>query len=101
MRMYISGPITGVKDYWKGFNEAADQLTDLGYDVVNPAMMADVVTGLSHKEIMDVDFLLLNMCDALVQLPGWENSFGCNQEYGYAKAMDMSIFALDDFSQGI
>ena len=37
MRVYISGPITGVEDYMVKFADAEKKLTGSGYTVVNTA----------------------------------------------------------------
>ena len=40
---------------------------------------------------MKFDIFLLNMCDAIYMLKGWEKSRGANREYGYALASDKII----------
>ena len=37
MKIYLSGPITGTKDYMKRFAEAEQRLTERGHSVINPA----------------------------------------------------------------
>lgn len=97
MRLYISGPITGVKNYKRIFQGAKDALTAKGYDVVNPAELTDVIgDSFSYDEILVIDLVLLSRCDAMVQLPGWEESRGANIEYGYALAADKIIIKLED-----
>lgn len=97
MRLYISGPITGVKNYKRIFQGAKDALTAKGYDVVNPAELTEVIgDSFTYDEILAIDLDLLARCDAVVQLPGWENSRGANVEYGYALAADKIIIKLED-----
>lgn len=96
-RLYISGPITGVKNYKRIFQGAKDALTAKGYDVVNPAELTEVIgDSFTYDEILAIDLDLLARCDAVVQLPGWENSRGANIEYGYALAADKIIIKLED-----
>lgn len=96
-RLYISGPITGVKNYKRIFQGAKDALTVKGYDVVNPAELTEVIgDSFTYDEILAIDLDLLARCDAVVQLPGWENSRGANVEYGYALAADKIIIKLED-----
>ena len=45
---------------------------------------------------MKIDLDLLERCDVLVQLPGWEKSRGSNIEYGYALGSDKTILKLED-----
>ena len=40
------------------------------------------------------------MCDALIQLEGWEESRGANIEYGYALAADKLIISLEAMLEG-
>lgn len=97
MRLYISGPITGIENYRRIFQGAKDALTAKGYDVVNPAELTEVIgDSFTYDEILAIDLDLLARCDAVVQLPGWENSRGANVEYGYALAADKIIIKLED-----
>ncbi len=100
-RLYISGPITGTLNYKKIFQGAKDALLAKGYDVVNPAELTEVIGGsFTYDEIMSIDLDLLNRCDALVQLPGWERSRGANIEYGYAMGAGKPILSFDTLMEG-
>ena len=38
MRLYLAGPMSGIKDFnFPAFNEAAEHLRKLGYEVFNPS----------------------------------------------------------------
>lgn len=100
-RLYISGPITGVKNYKRIFQGAKDAMQAMGYDVVNPAELIEVIgTSFSYDEILSIDLDLLHRCNILVQLPGWEESRGANIEYGYALAADKIILPLEKLLEG-
>lgn len=101
MRLYISGPITGDKNYRRKFRGAADELTARGYEVINPAELTGVIgKSFTYKEIIALDLDLLAKCDALIQLPRWEKSRGANIEYGFALASDKLVISLEDLLEG-
>lgn len=89
MRIYLSGPITGVKDYRRNFREAAGSVASRGHTVFNPA---DLFGGMTLKEIMRWDLLCLTDCDAVCMLPGWSNSGGAKIEHDLAVYLGMEIY---------
>ena len=94
---YLSGPITGHKNYRRQFAEAAAALKELGYNVINPAAIDDAipVECMSYEDIMKLDLELLASADYLVQLPGWERSIGANRELGFALGADKIVVSLE------
>ena len=97
---YLSGPITGHKDYRRQFAKAAAALKEMGYNVINPAAIDDAipVECMSYEEIMRIDLELLSTADYLVQLPGWERSIGAlraRRELGFALGPDKIIVSLE------
>lgn len=102
MRVYISGGITGISDYLKTFKEAETVLSLLGYDVINPATCnLALAERLSYDEIMEICYLEVKMCDAVVLLPGWERSRGANLEKNYAEESGIDVYEYEDFVFGI
>ena len=95
MKVYISGPMEGVKEYLENFQVAEEVLLKLGHDAVNPARLDKAVKGrgLSREDYLELDLVLLEWCDAIVMLDGWQQSCGCNREYGYAAAAGKIIIA--------
>lgn len=97
MKVYISGPMEGVKDYLENFREAEENLLKLGHVVVNPARLDKVVKGygIIREDYLELDLALLKWCDAIVMLDGWQQSRGCNREYGYAIGAKKKIIAYN------
>lgn len=95
MKVYISGPMDGMKDYLENFREAEEVLLKLGYVAVNPARLDKAVKGigLSREDYLELDLELLEWCDTIVMLDGWQQSRGCNREYGYAVGTKKKIIA--------
>ena len=86
MKIYISGPITGIKGYMEKFKAAEHKLTEMGYTVINPARVnAQLPEGLEHREYMLTSIAMLEMCDVIFLMEGWEKSKGCLIEFEYAR----------------
>ena len=94
---YLSGPITGHKNYRRQFAEAAAALKELGHVVINPADLDQVlpVEEMGYEGSMRIGLELLASADCLVQLPGWERSIGANRELGFALGTDKIIVGLE------
>lgn len=91
-RIYISGGITGIPDYMERFAKAQEKLEKQGYSVINPALVnSNLPEDTTYEEYMKVSFCLLNMCDSIYMMNGWDNSCGASREYGYACAGGMTI----------
>ena len=94
MKIYISGKVTDNPDYFEQFNKAYACLVDEHPDaqIFNPVdIMSVFPDGLSYEEIMDFCMYILDKCDTIYMLKGWEDSKGANREYGYALGRDMII----------
>lgn len=97
MRVYISGPITGTDDYMQRFRIASERVKALGHEVINPAMTnATLPSSTTYEEYMGMSLKLMGMADAAYFLKGWQDSKGCNREYGYACATEMLLLFEED-----
>ncbi len=94
MRVYISGPVTGVPDYRENFESAEQHIykdIDENAHVINPARVLGELPEMEYEEYMKISLYLLDMCDTIYMLDGWQQSTGANRELGYALANEMII----------
>lgn len=99
MVIYISGKMSGVKDYnYPAFFEAEYILRRLGYDVVNPARTG-VQEGWEWKDYLKKDLvdILTKNVDTVVTLEGWEDSRGARLEVHVAKELGMKVISMKEF----
>jgi|GEM_PF-3224065 len=97
MKIYISGPMTGVPEdeYKLEFSEVENELIYRGHIVFNPARLA--MTGFRYEEYMAIDFAAIEICDAIFLMKGWRKSPGAVREYLFAGAHNKKIYErIDD-----
>ena len=84
MKVYLSGPITGVEDWQTMFAAAETDLVGRGIEVFNPAAHQDAGVPAhgpaAYKHYMALELPQVIESDAVVVLPGWERSTGCGLE---------------------
>lgn len=98
MRVYVSGPMTGLPEFnFPAFHEAARRLRERGYDAVNPAEI-NAETGGDWHDYLKADIKALCDCDALALLPGWMNSKGAHLELHIAHRLGLKIGTVDEFA---
>ena len=98
-RVYISGPIEGVENYMQNFSWAAEKVKKMGLDPVNPAECFSLVKDvLSRDEMMGMCFNLLEKCDCIYMLAGWQASKGAKEELQYAinRNFDVMVDTYDE-----
>lgn len=96
MKVYVSGPMTGLPELnFPAFRAAARKLREMGFSVVNPAD-STANEGKSWTECLRNDLRNMLTCDALVLLPGWSKSRGANFEVSVAKRLEMPVVKLED-----
>lgn len=98
MRIYISGPMTGIPDYnFPAFEAAVVDLRARGHEVVSPHEIEPLPclgsgdAELIWRQYMREDIILLARCDKIMRLPGYENSRGAKLELVIAEALGMEI----------
>jgi len=103
MRIYLSGPMTGLpqKNY-PAFDAAAAMLRLAGHEVYNPAEWeARHNKGIYNHKIAFADYcvFICREAEAVVVLPGWENSEGATAEVAAARAVGKPILAYAEIPQ--
>lgn len=96
IRIYIAGPITGIKDYNKPeFDKAEELLSGFGLEVVNP-LKNGIAKEAPWVDHMKTDIPKMLKCEAVYALKGWHNSKGARAEIQLAEVLDMPIFEQCD-----
>lgn len=95
-RIYISGAISGHDDYMERFGGAEKKLKKDGWTVYNPAKVGRAIKEAvpeapSYDDYMAIDIRLLQKCDAIYMLKGYEYSNGARREYAEAVKLGMKI----------
>jgi hypothetical protein len=98
MKLYLSGPMTGVQDYnFPKFNYVSKKIrANHTYEVVNPAQEFDGRQDLPRALYMRKDLETLLTVDGIVMLDGWQHSRGARLELAIAKELDLEIFRWDE-----
>lgn len=94
MKVFISGPVSGVENYERVFEVAESLLTAEGHEVCNPAREFRKWTD--YEDIMKACLKRIAASDVVVMLPGWQQSRGANREYGFALGRGIKIVPLYD-----
>jgi hypothetical protein len=96
MKIYIAGPMTGIKDLnFPLFHQAAAALRALNHIAVNPAEINPDQTA-AWIDCMKADIQELIECDAVAVLPGWINSKGARLEVEIATKLGMLCLPWTD-----
>lgn len=81
-KIYLAGKITGDANYREKFRAGSQTLTDLGYVVLNPAILPD---GLSEPGYMRISLTMLEESDMAVFLPDFQESKGALIEQAWCQ----------------
>lgn len=93
MKLYISGPMTGLPDLNKpAFHAEAARLRAMGFEIENPADV-DLGPDATWLDYMRGDLNLLLNCDGVVLLPDWVKSRGASVEHGLARSLGLQVFS--------
>lgn len=111
MKVYLSGPMRGIKDFnFPAFDAAASFLRSEGHEVFNPAekdrdhdptgiswksengdiAKAEATGVFDRREAIRADLAyIIDHADAIALLPGWDQSKGANAELWLARFLDL------------
>jgi hypothetical protein len=93
--LYVSGPMSGIKDLnFPAFIAAAEALRRAGYAVVNPVDLNPDPKA-EWKACMRADIKALVDCDAVATLPGWKESRGAWLETRIANGLGMEVDSVE------
>lgn len=91
MRIYVSGPMSGVKDMnFPAFNDAAAKLRALGHEVVNPAELGEH-DDWQWSDYLKRDIVELLKCEVILMLPNWADSRGASLEKYVAEKLGLRV----------
>ena len=94
MKIYISGRITGNKNWKKQFQQAEDFLLKLGFEkneICNPLKLSAALGETSYINYMRNDIKHLINCSDIYMLRGWRRSKGARMERHIAKVLGLGI----------
>lgn len=87
--IYISGPITGVPEYYKAFEQMEDDIFALGYIPLSPSRLPEEMTA---EQYMRICIGMIDSADGVIFLSGWQNSPGARLEREYCLYTNKPIF---------
>jgi len=91
MKLYLSGPMTGIPDHnFPAFHAAAAELRAAGYEVVNPAELGEHADW-AWADYLKRDLRVLLDCDGIAMLAGWRDSRGALLEHHVAQQLGMVV----------
>lgn len=88
-KVYIAGRISGYPNFYEHFENAELRLLELGHIVLNPAKLP---SGFTQEEYMRMCIPMLNICESIYMLKGWESSVGAKIEHSLAVQAGKKIY---------
>lgn len=93
MRIYVSGPVTGIPGYnLPAFEAAADKLRKAGYRPLVPHDFVDFKAPWKKVGKSCIETLL--RCEGVAMLDGWRETLPAMVEYELAMSLDIDVRPL-------
>lgn len=101
MRYYLSGMMRPLPEYnFPMFRKVSAQLRSEGLDIVSPHEFGDSEND-TRGQLMTEDLLLiLNQCDGIICLPGWQNSPGASAEVAICFGTERPVYEYIPIGEG-
>ena len=102
--IYVSGALRGFGNDWKQHCNierawhVARALWRMGYTAICPHLNNLHMDGpdITADDFIAGDFVLIERSDALIVVPGWENSSGTKQEIEFARDLNIPVYFWPD-----
>ena len=93
--VYLAGPMTGIEGYNRElFSEVAQWLeNEFWCRVINPGLLP---LGLDENAYMPICMEMIRAADAIVLLPGWEQSKGAMLEKHFAEYLGKRVYQITE-----
>lgn len=99
MKIYISGPMTGMDDMNRpAFAAAAVKLIGEGHEIVNPHDVRAFVAAPIYFDWLKADIAAMMRCSGIYMLKGFEKSTGAMIEHDLAHELHFTMLYEDDES---
>ena len=99
MRVFVSGPMSNMEDWnWRAFKKAETALSFEGHTVLSPANNIPMTNpeAIPHEGYLAICLAMIDQCDCIYQLHGWEQSKGARIEFLYASITGKQIMQEGD-----
>lgn len=97
-KIYISGPISGIRDYKARFDVAAQIIRSKGHEAINPCDLIAILNPATTtwEQFIVAGLGLLRACSAICLIQGWEKSRGSRMELREARNLGMTVYKSPD-----
>ncbi|WP_443738458.1 DUF4406 domain-containing protein [Treponema sp.] len=89
MKVYISGKMTGLskRKIIRKFRLTENKLVKKGFSVLNPAIFYYLknIDFFSYADFLQIDYRMIDRCDAIYLQKDWKTSKGARLELAYAE----------------